>query len=150
MEGPARGLLSSTSDAAFALRPSLGCRSDRHVWAGQIDANEGEVVVAEALFVYGTLMDPEVQRRVIGRVVPLIPDTLAGYRKGEIVLGKNTYPIAVRDPDREIAGAVMLLTPSEVRRTDRYEGKAYERGRVVLTSGTEAWVYRSPETDGGD
>ena len=106
--------------------------------------------MAEALFVYGTLMDPEVQRRVIGRVVPLIPDTLAGYRKGEIVLGKNTYPIAVRDPDREIAGAVMLLTPSEVRRTDRYEGKAYERGRVVLTSGTEAWVYRSPETDGGD
>ncbi|MEL7234605.1 MAG: gamma-glutamylcyclotransferase family protein [Chloroflexota bacterium] len=44
------------------------------------------------LFIYGTLMLGDVQRRVIGRVVPMQTATLNGYRKDSVTLGIETYP----------------------------------------------------------
>ena len=35
-------------------------------------------------FVYGTLMSPEVLKELIGRVPPLIPGNLQGYRRYRI------------------------------------------------------------------
>lgn len=104
-----------------------------------------DVEVGEAVFAYGTLLDPKVQQRIIGRTVESRPDVLPGYRKGTLKLSKNSYFIAVRDPDHSIEGGVLVVTESELERIDRYEGKHYERARVVLESGTEAWVYREWE-----
>lgn len=99
----------------------------------------------EAVFAYGTLLDPKIQQRVIGRLVESKPDVLPGYRKGTLKLSKNSYYIAVRDPDHSIEGGVLMVTGDELKRIDRYEGKHYERARVVLESGIEAWVYRQWE-----
>lgn len=102
----------------------------------------------EAVFAYGTLLDPEVQRRVIGRAVESRPDTLVGYRKGVLHLANASYFIAIRDERSRIRGGVIEVTPDELSRIDRYEGDEYERVRVVLASGSQAWVYRRPEKGG--
>lgn len=99
----------------------------------------------DALFCYGTLLDPEVQQRVIGRKVGSHPDVLRGYRKGVLQLGCTAYSIAVPDEQGAIEGGVIEVTPDELRRIDLYEGDEYERVQVVLASGRTAWVYRKPE-----
>lgn len=96
----------------------------------------------ERLFVYGTLAAPNVQRAVMGRVIAGVPDTLAGYHKDEIRLGLRTYPIARPRAGASIAGLVLEVTPEELALCDRYETDAYQRVRVTLASGLEAWVYR--------
>lgn len=95
----------------------------------------------ELLFVYGTLRDAAVQRRVYGREVPSKPDTLYGYRRSQVWSGDDFYPIAVLDVEGMIDGFVLSLTDDEMARGDAYEGDEYRRLRVTLRSGTEAWVY---------
>jgi len=112
-------------------------------WAPDVG---GDIVEVEAIFSYGTLLDPNVQRSVIGRTVESRPDTLPGYRKGVLRLGRAAYFIAIPDEQSEIDGGVIEVTPDELRRIDRYEGDAYERAWVTLGSGSEAWVYRRPES----
>jgi len=72
------------------------------------------------------------------------PDVLPGYRKDTLLLGCASYYIAVPDSHGEILGGVIEVTQDELLRIDRYEGEEYERARVTLASGTEAWVYRRP------
>lgn len=129
--------------AAVALVALLGAVQAH----GDLDMGE-ETVSVEALFAYGTLLDPKVQRRVIGRTVEGRPDTLPRYRKGVLQLPGAAYFIAIPDEQGEIDGGVLEVTPMELRRIDRYEGEAYERARVTLRSGTEAWVYRRPANGG--
>lgn len=93
------------------------------------------------LFVYGTLQDAAVQRRVYGRTVEGKPDTLYGYCRSQVWSGDDFYPIAVPDPDGIIDGLVLALTGDEMVRGDAYEGDEYRRLRVTLRSGVEAWVY---------
>lgn len=100
--------------------------------------------MGESLFCYGTLLDPEIQRQVIGRTVESRPDTLPGYRRDVLLLGCASYYIAVPDAQGEIRGGVIEVTPDELLRIDRYEGEEYQRVKVTLASGAEAWVYRRP------
>ncbi len=95
----------------------------------------------EALFVYGTLQDPQVQTRVFGRIVQGQADTLPGYRKAEIAIDGSVYPFAVEDSSGVIAGQVIEVTPDELVRIDAYEGSEYRRLRVRLGSGRATWVY---------
>ena len=99
----------------------------------------------EALFAYGTLLDPGVQRSVIGRRVKARPDVLPGYRKGVLEFPEAAYFIAIPDERGKIEGGVIEVTPEELRRIDRYEGEEYERAAVTLASGLRAWVYRRPQ-----
>lgn len=98
----------------------------------------------EELFVYGTLLDPRVQQRVIGRIVSGVADRLEGYVKATVDLGGSVYPIAVPDPAGTIEGMRLSLTPEELARTDEYEGPDYQRVRRRLASGRTAWVYVAP------
>jgi gamma-glutamylcyclotransferase (GGCT)/AIG2-like uncharacterized protein YtfP len=95
----------------------------------------------EQLFVYGTLQLPDVQQRILGRVVNGTPDTLEGFTRGNITLGVATYFIAVEQAGASIDGIVLELTPDELERADRYETDDYRRFRVMLRSGKEVWVY---------
>ncbi len=94
-----------------------------------------------AVFAYGTLRDPEVQRQLLGREVPAEPDRLFGHRTGTIIIGGETYPLAVPDPGSTINGSVLDVTPEELRKMDEYETSAYERRELPLESGRRAWVY---------
>jgi gamma-glutamylcyclotransferase (GGCT)/AIG2-like uncharacterized protein YtfP len=96
----------------------------------------------EYLFVYGTLMDPPVQRKVFGRTVSGQPDMLTGYENDQIDLGSGVYPIIRRKAGSSVAGLIITVTPAELKSIDDYEGSAYRRVKVELTSGRRAWVYQ--------
>lgn len=57
--------------------------------------------------------------------------------------GKTHHPIVSRSgsPDDMVAGAVLAVTPDELRDSDRYEVAPYRRQSVTLASGTLAWAY---------
>ena len=105
-----------------------------------------------ALFSYGTLQLPEVQRGNYGRLLEGEADALVGWA---------TVPLAITDPEvvrlsglavhhiarrtgkaeDRIEGTVYRLTPSELEATDLYEVDAYGRIEVELASGSTAFVY---------
>jgi gamma-glutamylcyclotransferase (GGCT)/AIG2-like uncharacterized protein YtfP len=88
------------------------------------------------VFVYGTLLWPEVQRRITGKIFPGRPATLLGYRRG-LVRGE-TYPSVQPALDCSVPG--MLLSgvdrPSLLR-LDAYEGSDYERLKVQVRDENE-------------
>jgi len=96
----------------------------------------------EALFVYGTLRDPRVQREAIGRVVKGVPAVLAGYKKTKVKIGGEFYPIIKKSPKSSVKGLILVVTRKELRLLDDWESENYERKKAVLKSGKTAWVYR--------
>lgn len=95
----------------------------------------------ELLFVYGTLQDPAVQTRVIGRVVSGAPDVLDGFFKTEYAMPEGVYPLVIPRHGHAVVGLVLEVTAEELARMDVYETAAYRRVRVPLRSGLESWVY---------
>jgi gamma-glutamylcyclotransferase (GGCT)/AIG2-like uncharacterized protein YtfP len=107
-----------------------------------------------ALFSYGTLQQPDVQRATYGRLLKGEADVLAGYRLEQLTIsdprvveisGKAVHTIAraTGDPADRIPGTVFELTEEELAATDGYEVDAYVRAEVMLESGRLAWVYVS-------
>lgn len=92
------------------------------------------------LFTYGTIKDPEVQKKVIGRVAESKNDSLQGYTKSSIMLKGITYSILVKGTE-EIDGVVLQLTDDELTKFDIFETNAYRRVKEKLKSGVDAWVY---------
>lgn len=95
----------------------------------------------ELLFVYGTLLEPEIQKEAFGRSVAGEPDVLSGYEKKEILIGGEPYPIIVPKVGASVAGQVLVITPQEFKLVDDYEDRIYKRIKVKFKSGKEAWVY---------
>lgn len=80
------------------------------------------------LFVYGTLLDPWIRRRVLGRSYRLIlrPAILRGHRP--VRLQSKPYPDAHAAPGSKTKGVVLCgLSPTLLARLDRYEGAEYRR-----------------------
>ena len=95
----------------------------------------------ELLFVYGTLQDPAVQQRLIGRTVTGTPDTLEGFFKSSISMTDGVFPLVIPRHGHEVNGLVLEITLEELLAMDVYETSAYRRIRVPLRSGRETWVY---------
>lgn len=88
----------------------------------------GAVVV---LFVYGTLMVPEIMRRVCGYGAPGKRAVLHDYRcrqmRGEI------FPAIVPFPGERVDGVIYGgVTPEQISRLDAFEGEMYQRKAVVV------------------
>jgi gamma-glutamylcyclotransferase (GGCT)/AIG2-like uncharacterized protein YtfP len=94
------------------------------------------------LFVYGTLLDPAVQHRIIGRLVAGEEDSLHGFALASVSLQRMTYPNIIAHPQAVVAGRCIELSAAELDAVDRYETEAYVREQVRLGSGRDAWVYR--------
>lgn len=88
------------------------------------------------VFVYGTLRVPPVRWIVIGDRVETRPAHLEDWRRS----GLDLEPA----PGKQVPGEVLTVTAEELARLDRYErlGIRYERVRLPLADGSEAWVYR--------
>lgn len=95
----------------------------------------------ELLFVYGTLQEPEVQQRIIGRVIEGKRDTLDGFFKSRMSMREGIYPLVIPRHGSSVDGMVLEVTDEEMKRMDIYETSAYRRVRVPLRSGLETWVY---------
>ncbi|HEY8546881.1 MAG TPA: gamma-glutamylcyclotransferase family protein [Acidimicrobiales bacterium] len=92
------------------------------------------------LFVYGTLLFPRVLAGVLGRVPDRAPASVTGWRAA--ALPGRPYPGLVPAPGRRARGQVLSgLTAGEWRRLDAFEGDAYDRRRLPLDGGGEAWAY---------
>ncbi len=88
------------------------------------------------VFGYATLANPLVRLVVVGRPVPSAPARLEGWRRE----GRDMLP----DADSMVDGRLFAVDRAGLYRLDRYEetGARYQRFRVVLEDGREAWVYR--------
>jgi len=96
------------------------------------------------LFCYGTLIVPQVWRRVVGRLRPARPALLPGYARCRVA--GEPWPAVVAQPGAETEGLVYSgLTGGDLRRLDAYEGRLYRRVRVEVedTEGSRrpVWTY---------
>lgn len=105
----------------------------------------------DAIFVYGTLLLPVVQRRILGRSLEAKEAKLEGYLRG--VVRGQTYPSLRAAPGGETVGAVLGgFTAEDLALLDAYEGERYERVAVRVRAGdgqSLAWVWllREPWQD---
>ncbi|MCA8959204.1 MAG: gamma-glutamylcyclotransferase [Planctomycetes bacterium] len=109
------------------------------------------------LFVYGTLLFPEVVERVIGRRLESRPARLPGYARLRVL--DEVYPGLAQSPCAETPGQLLLgLRTEDLERLDRFEGARYQRTPVeaIDTDGTvwptetyltppAHWVFLSDE-----
>lgn len=93
------------------------------------------------LFVYGTLLDPDIQMTVFGRIIEGLNDCLFGYKVIKKTFLAGIYPAVVRDSGSITVGKVLALSENELYRGDQYEGDEYTRVKVELESGTLSWIY---------
>lgn len=95
-------------------------------------------------FFYGTLLDPEVLRIVLGdgsAAKRLKPATVEGFRR--VYVAGKTYPILVRKPGSTVAGATFDdATPRQRDALVRYEGDGYvvEEHAALLADGSRVPV----------
>jgi hypothetical protein len=86
-------------------------------------------------FFYGTLLDPDIQRRVIGRALgadALAPATLSGYRR--VRAAGQWFPILVPGLAADTVDGALAsgFNPDEIARLIAYEGPSYGLQRVSL------------------
>ena len=105
-----------------------------------------------ALFAYGTLQLPGVQRATFGRLLEGRPDAIAGYTLAPLrisdphvveVSGLPVHQMAMRsgDPADRVSGAVFAIILEELAAADAYEVSEMRRIEVELASGMTAFVY---------
>ena len=86
------------------------------------------------MFVYGTLLDPALRRRLLPhRPGRLAPARLLGHRR--VGVTARPWPTIVADATAGAAVEGLLwsgLTATDVARLDAYEGDAFERGVVTV------------------
>ena len=105
------------------------------------------------VFLYGTLMDPEVARRVCGEdhfVRAARPALLPGWRK--VALRGTPFPTLVRDEAAATHGLLAEIPPRLLARLHAYEGAAYRFLPVyVLCAGRKlaarAWIAHPRRAD---
>lgn len=93
-------------------------------------------------FFYGTLLDADVRRAVLGTLAPasVEPARLAGWRR--FSLAGVTFPIARPERGAAIDGLLVRgLDAQAGRLLDVYEGPGYARRTVELASGVSAILY---------
>ncbi len=106
----------------------------------------------ENLFSYGTLQKEKVQIELFGRLLDGTKDILTGYKLSSIEIkdesflakGEQKYQLRAipsKDNTDIIEGMVFEISEAELRLADKYEPDNYQRVKVLLQSGAEAWIY---------
>ena len=93
----------------------------------------------ELLFVYGTLMFPEILRALIGRVPDSTAAAAAGWRAA--ALRGRRYPGLVPGPSLARGRVISGLSGGERRIIHAFEDGGYELRRLALTDGSHAAAY---------
>lgn len=105
-------------------------------------------MTGEHLFVYGTLLLPQVMMQVTGQRYFSLPATLHNYARYG-VRGK-AYPGIVSEHGANVSGMLCLnIKPGAWQRLDDYEDHFYQRQyvKVETAAGSDyAWAYVVPDT----
>lgn len=89
------------------------------------------------LFVYGTLMVPEVMRTVCGHARDGQPALLHDYRRRRVI--GEWYPAIIPHVGDAVGGILYCgLTDRQFRALDAFEGEMYRREMVTVAVGTAA------------
>ncbi|WP_239382299.1 MULTISPECIES: gamma-glutamylcyclotransferase family protein [unclassified Frankia] len=92
------------------------------------------------LFVYGSLLFPDVLHVLIDRDPHRVPVTVTGWRV--IALPERIYPGLIPDPTTTATGHLFDdLTQAERETLDAFEADIYTLTRVPLDHGRHAWTY---------
>ena len=92
------------------------------------------------LFVFGSLLFPDVLRALIDRDPHRVPATITGWRA--IALPGRLYPGLIPDQAATATGHLLDdLTPAEWETLDAFEADIYTLARVHLDHGRPAWAY---------
>jgi gamma-glutamylcyclotransferase (GGCT)/AIG2-like uncharacterized protein YtfP len=94
----------------------------------------------ENLFVYGTLKDTSLRKRLTGRNIDSVKDKLHGYKRVYTNIDGKRYSIIIAHGNL-VLGELLEITKKELKILDEYETNSYRRKKVTLDSGTKAWVY---------
>lgn len=101
------------------------------------------------LFVYGSLLFPDVLRVLIDRDPTRQPATAPGWQV--IALPGRLYPGLIPNPGATASGDIFTdLTPGEWCALDAFEADVYALTSLTLTTGRSALAYtctEPPETD---
>ena len=95
------------------------------------------------LFVYGTLMNPRVVKRLTGKNPEYEKAFLVGYKKYHM----DFIPYIVRNKNSKVEGLVIKnLDEDDLKKIDRYEGEGYlytrEKVEIITENNIEeAYVY---------
>jgi gamma-glutamylcyclotransferase (GGCT)/AIG2-like uncharacterized protein YtfP len=92
------------------------------------------------IFVYGSLLEKNIQNMVLGREVPQKEDTLHDYMKTDHSVFL-IYPTIKAHMGDSVDGRVLDVSDYDVNTLDRYESNLYKKIKVQLESGTEALTY---------
>lgn len=109
-------------------------------------------LATEHLFTYGTLQLEDVQLATFGRKLECQPDALPFYKLVMIKIMEEAFVVKSGTADHRnlqftgnssdvVEGMVLKLTKHEIEQADAYEPEGYERVRVQLRSGANAWVF---------
>lgn len=93
----------------------------------------------EALFVYGSLLFPEVLQVLIGRVPESTPAAAQGWRAA--ALPGRPYPALVRAEAITRGQLISDLGGPEWQIIDAFEDPVYELRRLDLTDSRNGWAY---------
>lgn len=96
------------------------------------------------LFSYGSLQQPAVQRRILGREPPGRADEVIGFERVLIARAGKELANVVRNgrADSRVAGTVFEISDADLLVVDAYEATdSYVRMQAALASGGEAWLY---------
>lgn len=95
-----------------------------------------EAVLHPPLFVFGTLLDPKVRARVLGRperARDTAPALLGGCDR--VWARGRRYPVLVRDPESAVDGLLLSRLSARARaRLAAYEGAEYRLARVRVAA----------------
>ena len=108
--------------------------------------------MTELLFSYGTLQKENVQLELFGRILSGTKDSLPGFKISVVEIhdekflskGEGRFQNTLLPTNSKadvVEGTVFELTHEELLEADQYEPKNYERFKVKMSSGKEAWVY---------
>ena len=94
------------------------------------------------LFLYGTLLRPDLLARLAGRPLRLAPADLPGWRR--VRLRGTRYP-TLRRARATVRGATVEVGAAALRRLDAYEGPRYRRVCVTARGPrrplpAQAWI----------
>jgi len=88
------------------------------------------------LFFFGTLMDDEVRRAVVGRAIAVAPAWASGFRR--VFVAGRDYPMLLRRAGGRVDGVLTgALETAAIRRLDAYEGREYRLGPIRAECGGE-------------
>jgi len=102
-----------------------------------------------SIFVYGTLMSPQVLRVLLGRIpICQSPAFLKDYQRHPVI--NEVFPGMIPSSGGKTQGVLMQsLTPQEMRVLDYFEGDEYTRRDVTVsyngvTHETQTYVWSNP------